>query len=328
MRRFILVAAVLLTSVAAAGAAGGASASLTVETEQGPVLATVSLAPAEPRLGDLLTLTLEVVAEPGVIVGMPAFGDALGRFGIVDFQPREETTEDGGTRFSQRYAFLAGQSGRHRIPRLRVEFVDERPGRGDGVSRELLTDEIRFEVASVLPEDALASGLRPARGVLPELEGPWIEQNWPFLAVAPVILAAAAAGVAAWLRRAARRARLTAFQRAVRRLERLRAQGLPEADRVDPWYVELSDIVRRYIEERFTLRALELTTEEFLVEAGRSTELSSSHRALLSDFLERCDRVKFARYSPGAAESREALDVAVRFLNESRVEEAGGESPA
>ena len=93
---------------------------------------------------------------------------------------------------------------------------------------------------------------------------------------------------------------------------------------MDPWYVELSDIVRRYVEERFSLRAPELTTEEFLLEAGRSSELSSNHRSLLSDFLERCDRVKFARYSPGADESREALEVAARFLAESRA----GEAPA
>ena len=90
---------------------------------------------------------------------------------------------------------------------------------------------------------------------------------------------------------------------------------------MDPWYVELSDIVRRYVEERFALRAPELTTEEFLFEAGRSAELSSSHRGLLSDFLERCDRVKFARYTPGADESRQAFEVAERFLAESRAPE-------
>ncbi len=76
--------------------------------------------------------------------------------------------------------------------------------------------------------------------------------------------------------------------------------------------------MRRYVEERFSLRAPELTTEEFLLEAGRSPELSPLHRELLSDFLQRCDRVKFARYSPGETESRDALAVASRFLDESR----------
>ena len=102
------------------------------------------------------------------------------------------------------------------------------------------------------------------------------------------------------------------------RLDRLRRTGLPEAGAVDGWYVELSDIVRRYIEERFAVRAPELTTEEFLLEAGRSADLKQPHRELLSDFLARCDRVKFARYSPEADESRDALAVAERFLSETR----------
>ena len=62
-----------------------------------------------------------------------------------------------------------------------------------------------------------------------------------------------------------------------------------------------------------------------MLEAGRSPELSRPHRTLLTDFLERCDRVKFARYSPGADESREALDVAERFLAESRAPGSGGD---
>ena len=131
-----------------------------------------------------------------------------------------------------------------------------------------------------------------------------------------VVLASLVAGLVAWVRRAAERARLTAFDRALARLDRLERRGLPSGDAADAWYVELSDIVRRYIEERFALRAPELTTEEFLAEAGRSAELTASHREVLSAFLATCDRVKFARYSPGEDESQGALDVAKRFLNE------------
>ena len=291
---------------------------LRAETRTGPVTATVSLAPAAPRLGDALTLTLAVVAEADVAVDMPAFGDALGRFAIVDFTPREEVDEDGAVRFLQRYTLQAPTSGRQRIPQLRIEFVDERAGQTDARPLELLTDELGFEVESVLPEGEVIDELLPARAPLAELEGPWLTRNWLWLAAAVAALAVVAGGVVVWLRRAAERRRLTAFDRATARLDRLRRQGLPDAARMDSWYVELSDIVRRYIEERFALRAPELTTEEFLLEAGRSTELTAGHRELLSAFLARCDRVKFARYSPGEGESQEALEVAHRFLRETR----------
>ena len=323
MRIGVAIAAALVAAAGTCEEPPGADDPLRAVTREGPVTATVTLAPADPRLGDLMTLTLAVEAEPGVDVEMPSFGDALGRFTIVDFTPRAETAEDGGARLAQRYTLQATASGRHRVPRLRLEFVDDRPGRGDGESRELLTDEIAFVVATVLPDGAGTEALRPARDPLPELEGPWLERHWPWLAGGLAVLAAGAAGILAWLRRAATRARLTAFDRAAARLARLRAQGLPGPEHVDPWYVELSDIVRRYVEERFSLRAPELTTEEFLLEAGRSAELTPAHRDLLSDFLDRCDRVKFARYSPGEGESREVLEVAARFLEESRAVEDG-----
>lgn len=295
-----------------------AAAPLVVETREGPVTATVALTPPEPRLGDSLVLTLEVVAKTGVVVEMPAFGEALGRFAIIDFTPREEATGD-GVRMSQRYTLQAPMSGRQRIPRLRVEFVDERDSDTDVRARELLTDELAFVVASVLPEGQPLDELRPARASLEELRGPWLQRNWPWLVLGLLVAVGLVVGVVSWLRRAEERARLTAFDRAMARLDRLERRGLPGADAADAWYVELSDIVRRYIEERFALRAPELTTEEFLVEAGRSAELTAKHRELLSTFLATCDRVKFARYSPGEDESRDAFDVAKRFLNETAV---------
>lgn len=294
------------------------AATLSAETREGPIVATVSLTPAEPRLGDALVLTLAVVADAGVSVEMPVFGDALGRFGIVDYAPRRDATEEGGVALAQRYTLQSPMSGRQRIPRLRIEYVDARDGGTDARPRELLTDELSFAVASVLPEGEAVDELKPARGELAALQGPWLRRYWPWLAGAGAAIAAGVTGLLLWLRGAEQRTRETAYDRALKRLERLRRLGLPDADASDGWYVELSDIVRRYIEERFALRAPELTTEEFLLEAGRSADLSPPHRDLLSDFLARCDRVKFARYSPEEDESRDALGVAERFLGETR----------
>ena len=309
----------------AAVAVSDASEPLASETREGPVTATVSLSPAKPRLGDLLVLSLTVEAEAGVAVEMPAFGDALGRFAIVDFTPRQEVAAAGGTVASQRYTLQAPMSGRQRIPRLRIEYRDERPGQ-NARPRELLTDELGFEVASVLPAGAIVDELRPPRPALAERQGPWLQRHWPWLAAGLVALGAAIGGAIYWLRHAAERARVTAYDRALSRLDRLQRQGLPDSSHLDAWYVELSDIVRRYIEARFGLRAPELTTEEFLLQAGRSVDLSKAHRELLSAFLERCDRVKFARYSPATDESREALQLARRFLDETHQRTAAADA--
>ena len=147
----------------------GSEETLSSVSEEGPVTVTVTLSPKSPRLGDPLTLTLTVAAEADVIVEMPAFGEALGRFSIIDFAPRREVQEDGSLVASQRYRLEPPMSGRQRIPGLRIEYVDARSGSTSDDYQELITDELSIEVESVLPEGELVTELRPARGPLPEL---------------------------------------------------------------------------------------------------------------------------------------------------------------
>jgi hypothetical protein len=313
----------------AAGAIAAEDAPLSAVTEEGPVKATVQLSPRDSRLGDTLALTLTVEAEPEVTVEMPAFGEALGRFSILDFTPRERTEPDGRTVLSQRYTLQAAMSGTQRIPPLRIEFLDERGGPAvadDGNDfRELLTDELAVKIVSVLPEGEVTDELRPARPALPERAGN--TRRW--LVVVALLLALAGGVVLVrFLRsRALERARITAYDRAMGRIAALEQRGLPVAGDADAWYVELSDIVRRYLEDRYGVRAPELTTEEFLQEARLSAELTQAHRELLSAFLEQCDQVKFAAYHPETSESQEALATSRRFLDETRIlPEASGQA--
>ena len=292
-------------------------------TGSGPVRATIRLTPAAPRLGDSLVLTLEVEAEADVEVELPDFGEALGRFQIVDFTPNHESAPDGGIVASQRHTLLAPMSGRQRIPPLRVVFVDRRSGQTQSdreEEHELLTDEIAIEVESVLPDD-VADTLRPALGELPPRIASRARDPWAYLGVALLLLATLGAIVSWWRRAARARLQRSAFELAMGRLNSLRSRGLPTPERADDWYVELSDIIRRYLENRFGLRAPELTTEEFLREARRSVELSPEHRTTLSAFLEQCDRVKFAAYRPPGKESLNVLNDAGRFIEETRLAE-------
>jgi hypothetical protein len=312
----------------APGGAAPAAAAVRRESVSGPIRATVTLSPERPALGDPLALTLEVEAEPGVEVRMPAFGEALGRFEIVDFAPRERRTEAGGTRAEQRYTLDAPMSGRHTIPPLAVEFVDRRaaaPGKRPE-PQELLTEPITLEVASALGGGAVTAtaAMRPPRGRLDEA---WPPPTPVERAAGPVALAlvAAAVGGALLVRRLRRGPTpISAFEAARAALASLESAGVPSGEALDAWTVRLSAIVRRYVEDRYGLRAPERTTEEFMREASRSPAIRPEHRTLLRAFLEHCDRVKFAAYRPAEAESRGALASARRFVEETRPA-AGGE---
>lgn len=108
------------------------------------------------------------------------------------------------------------------------------------------------------------------------------------------------------------------YQIAREALLALQGQGLPGLGKTKEYYFRLSDIARRYIENRFNIKAPEMTTEEFLFSLRDSAILSGLHKELLKEFLTLCDIVKFAKYGPTPKEIDESFNGAVRLLKETR----------
>ena len=329
---FLLLPLLLASGLAHAQEGEGASRQA---FERGPVRGSLEVTPAEPVIGDALTLTLEVVAEPAVELLMPEFGEALGRFEIIDFAPSERIDADGRTVARQIYRLQPARSGPQSIPPLRVEFVDRRPGRSPAPAGEdayeILTERLRLEIAPILAADAPLE-LRPVHGDLGPRRGP-LGPAWMW-ALGALVFAGILAPFAwrAYAAARARRRQRSAYEVARQALDGLLAGGRPDAERMDAFYVALSQIVRTYLEDRFGLRSPELTTQEFLTEMGRSPDLARSHQQLLRDFLTQADLVKFAGHRPEATVVGESIASAERFLEETRDQilgsQLGADAPA
>jgi hypothetical protein len=289
--------------------------------QRGPVRATLVLTPAAPVIGDVIELILRVTAEPGVEVLMPEFGEALGRFEIVDFAPSEGQDENGNFFAQQRYRLQPARSGPQSIPPLRVEFVDRRPGQASAPegedAYEMLTERIRLEVKPMLAADAplVLAPVHLDLGPRRTARLPW----WGWTLVGLAVAGFAAPFVwRAWANAQVRRRQSSAYEVARATLDELLSAGRPDATTMDRFYVSLSLIVRSYLEDRFGLRSPELTTQEFLTEMGRSPDLARSHQRLLRDFLTQADLVKFAGYLPDAEAVGQSISSAERFLEETR----------
>lgn len=107
-----------------------------------------------------------------------------------------------------------------------------------------------------------------------------------------------------------------AWEIALERLEQVRQQNLPAKGQIKEYYSLCSEIIRRYIEERFHIRAPEMTTEEFLGHLQISSHLIETHKEILKEFLNACDLVKFARHQPGPTEIEEIYRRARQFVEE------------
>ena len=100
---------------------------------------------------------------------------------------------------------------------------------------------------------------------------------------------------------------------AVAALRELEQSNLASAN-VKEYYVELTGIVRRYLEQTSGVRAPEQTTEEFLRDIAGHEAFRGEKRERLQRFLVSADLVKFAGHRPSEDDVQEALHRARRFI--------------
>ncbi|HEY4060120.1 MAG TPA: hypothetical protein VGM39_26075 [Kofleriaceae bacterium] len=300
---------------------------ITKTVDHGPVKATLKVWPAKPSLVDAIYLRLEVEAPDGVSIDAPfqeAGDQRLGRFKIVGFARDSQRPPTGGQVQIQTYTLEAPSSGHQRIPPLRLEMTDARASTTDPAAKkpqEILTEEVPLEIQPVPAEKSTAQ-LQPALGELDADVGGVSAVT--IIGIAGGALVLIAGSILLFQSRRARRrveAQRSAYEDAVAYLRQLEERGAPDTTSADSWFVELSSIVRRYLEGRYAINAPDLTTEEFLLVATARPELTTEHRALLSAFMERCDRVKFAGYRPDAEESIATLAAARGFVEDTRMKE-------
>ena len=89
-----------------------------------------------------------------------------------------------------------------------------------------------------------------------------------------------------------------------------------EVERIAPYQfsIRVSNILRRYVVEQFDLPMTRQTSVEFLNAIASAPNFGDEEKALLADFLNRCDLIKFARYEATTVDSRLLLDEARQFV--------------
>jgi low affinity Fe/Cu permease len=103
---------------------------------------------------------------------------------------------------------------------------------------------------------------------------------------------------------------------ALQQLTKLDEAQVWQAGNVKKYHSEISEIIRRYTENRFNFIALELATEEIISEL--KSKVNNEQLARITILLKRADLAKFAKSKPEETENKESMQLAKHFVAQTK----------
>ncbi len=264
-------------------------------------------------VGDRFTLTLIALHGFDEMPSFPSTDSAFGDILPVDLISAGTRFMDADIRLdSAVYEVTTFALDTARLAPLIIGFS------GNTVTAVTPARELR--VTSMVPQDA--SGIRDMASPV-EFGRPL----WPyvFLGLA-VLIAAVLIWYMIWRRRQPAPLPVTETEDldlpspsaiALERLRALENTPLTKRVQVEAYYVELSDTLRTYVEDRLLIPALESTTTELirdLVHPNVQHQIPAGIPEQLKQILSLADLVKFADVTPSIPEGRTALEEAVTVV--------------
>ncbi|TSA28407.1 MAG: hypothetical protein D4R67_03910 [Bacteroidetes bacterium] len=293
---------------------------------QEPV-ATAALDTNNMLIGDQVGLTLQFTGPAGVQVLWPSIPDTvLGKIDVLLRDRIDTTLSETGTTttLTQRLLLTSFDTGFYVIPPIPFYF------------RELPDTTIRvaetrhhFLAVHTLAVDT-TKPIKPIKG--PHRAPITFREILPW-----ILIGLAAAGIIAFIVyylikrrkkepvfRFRQRVQLKPHEIALQEMEKLRIKKLWQQGKIKEYYSELTEIVRRYIEDRFLVPALESTSAEILHDLLELPEISREVWDQLGKLLMLADMVKFAKEKPLPEQNEESLERGIQFVNQTAINEELG----
>jgi len=261
------------------------------------------------NVGDRIKLELFTENAKGYEVLFPEDSESFGEFSLVQSRKLKKTWYGTG-RTGQEYILTVFDTGIHVIPPVEVKYRLH----GETVWQITESEQIPIDVTTLLTKES--TDIRDLKDIV----GRTNAKLFVILTIVFILAAIVAAGII-WRGKVKRIKAEEALRKkpaheiAYLELYKLKKMNLFEKGLVKEYYFRLSDIMRRYLENRFSFRAPEMTTEEFLQALTKSPQVVKEHKNLLRRFLIGCDMVKFAKYGPTKIEMLDSFRAAEDFVD-------------
>ena len=274
-------------------------------------------------IGDRILYTLTVKTDPQVKLEPLALGSNLGTFEVKDYKIYDPVKDKEGKVINKsEYVITTFTTGEYVIPPIAILYTDPK-----GEKKEIGSEPLFILVKSV---GATESDKEDVRGLKPpiEIKGGY----WTYLLILPALVLLGAFGFLYYrqkskgvgLPQVPEELKKPAWEVALLELENLKNSDFLERKEIKKYYIILSDIIRKYLERRYQITALDRTTPEVKSEM-RSVKVDKEIIDSVYDFLFSCDLVKFAKYVPLKEEIEKDWNQAYTLVTITKAEEVKAE---
>lgn len=263
-------------------------------------------------VGDFLRIQIELERPTSIQVEWPAIHDTLGVLEVVRTSEISKGKRDATVIEHCAIIITSFEAGTHYFPSLQFSYIAPT----DSVVRTAKTNPILITVSGVSVDTT-----QDIKDIKPPLA-----VSISFAEVRPYLIGVVIVGGLAWLGYLIYRKRRhgeqifgppppprPAHEIALDALRALSAEHLWQRGKVKEYHSSLTEIIRSYIEGKFAVPALELTSDEVLSHP-LIQRLDNGFLSSLRTLLVRADFVKFAKYIPEPAENEESLTLAYSFV--------------
>jgi hypothetical protein len=281
-------------------------------------------------IGDQTNFTVTIDKPISYILSVPFFKDSLQKNIEILKGPSIDTSflKDGRLRIRQKYLVTSFDSGYYQIPPVYAEM------RGENGMKRFYSDYSQLKVmrVKITPPDTtlkIFDIVKPYKAPLTVGEVlPW------------VMLFLIISGATWYLVRVIKKIRKSktgdvvelpkdpAHVIAFRQLEQLKEEKLWQKGNIKGYYTRLTEIVRFYLENRYRVYSMELTTIETLAELKKTGFSEDESYRKLRTVLTGADLVKFAKFNPEPSENDLQFNFAWEFVDSTKLIPVAIENPA
>jgi len=275
-------------------------------------------------IGDYINLTLKVKYDKGIIVSNPLLKDIFNDIELIKQEQPLLLEENGKQVVEFRYIVSVYDSMDISISGIPVGYKTGK----DTTFLMAYTNPITFSVRKVK--------VNPGEDIKDVKEPIRIPLDWKMILLY-LLIAAVIAALAYFLYRRYKKKhegkeikefmpRIPSYITALNNLHQLEEEQIWQKGLVKEYHSRITEIIRRYFEDRFYLPALELTTTEALRRLKERYDTSDILQTT-EEFLNNADLVKFAKYNPLAGVNVEMLKQAYQIVEKTipKEKETGSE---